>query len=104
MVERSTSKTIAQGGVSSRSSGNVARNSKRGRQQNTSPGRSEANQIVSQKRSTNRNKAVTSTKHQQDARVRRNIEKDNICLLERIARIMNPPKPGIISSAYNLKR
>ncbi|XP_043530980.1 uncharacterized protein LOC122539893 [Chiloscyllium plagiosum] len=102
MVERSTSKTNSQGGMSNKSN-NVAKNSKRGKQQNTISKRSESNQIVSQKRSTNRNKAPTF-KQQHDSRVRREIERDNICFLERLAKIMNPPKGGIISSAYNLKR
>ncbi|XP_072343347.1 uncharacterized protein [Scyliorhinus torazame] len=103
MVERSTSITMSHGGVPNRNS-NVAKNSKRSRQQNTSPKRSEANQIVPQKGSTNRNKTMPSIKKQEDARVRRDIERDNICLLERIAKIMNPPRSGIISSTYNLKR
>ncbi|XP_055513181.1 uncharacterized protein LOC129710305 [Leucoraja erinacea] len=103
MAERSAAKSASQEETSSRTS-SWPRSSKKGRHQNTMQRRSSSNQIASQKRGTGRNQGTYNQKLQDDARARQTIERDNICLLERIARVMNPPGGALVSSAYSLRR
>ncbi|XP_069760670.1 uncharacterized protein [Narcine bancroftii] len=103
MAERSATKTASQEETSNRISSGL-RSSKRGRQQNAAPKWSGSNQTVPQKRDTSKNRGAFSNRLQEDARIHQNIERGNISLLERIAKVMNPPGGALVSSAYNLKR